>query len=46
MNMYLTNSSALQKLTERSKGHFQAFLYDCDGTLADTCRRISIPMWP
>jgi HAD superfamily hydrolase (TIGR01509 family) len=35
MSIILSNNVALQKLTERSKGAYQAYLYDCDGTLAD-----------
>lgn len=31
----ITNNSRYEKLTLLAKGDFQAFLYDCDGTLAD-----------
>jgi HAD superfamily hydrolase (TIGR01509 family) len=29
------STSKYQKLVQRSTGHYKAFLYDCDGTLAD-----------
>ncbi|WP_242917866.1 HAD family hydrolase [Pontibacter liquoris] len=32
---YPAGTTALQLLTARSQGPYQAFLYDCDGTLAD-----------
>jgi len=34
--MEQTNTDKYQSLTKLSAGDFQAFLYDCDGTLADT----------
>ncbi|PKV75965.1 HAD family hydrolase [Pontibacter ramchanderi] len=35
MSLNIENGKALQALTALSEGDYQAFLYDCDGTLAD-----------
>ena len=35
MNNTMTEADKLAQLTRQSRGNYEAFLYDCDGTLAD-----------